>query len=163
MKNIPSQLNTPTDLGKNASQAMTEGLNPLVADAFSLYVKTKNYHWHASGPHFPEYHRLFDEQAAQIYDMIDTLAERVRKLGGLTIHSIGEISKLQTIDDDNESFVAPKKMIERLLEDNKSFASNLRKVHKICEKYNDLATASLLEVFLDETERRIWFLFETCS
>lgn len=147
----PSKDNTP----------VIEALKPLVADTFALYVKTKNFHWHLSGPHFRDYHLLFDEQAEQIFAMVDVLAERGRKLGGLTLHSIGEISKYQTLADDNDAFVSPEEMLRRLYNDNKSFAAHLLKVHKICDAEEDVATASLLEVFLDETERRVWFLFET--
>lgn len=158
MKNNP--LAVPNTLGEKACKAIIKAINPLVADAFALYVKTKNFHWHLSGSHFRDYHLLFDEQAEQIYAMIDILAERVRKLGGLTIHSISEISKLQTIKDDNDTYVEPKEMVKRLLKDNNHYTVELRKAHKICEKNEDVATASLLEEFLDETERRVWFLFE---
>ena len=123
-------------------------------------MKTKNFHWHLSGPHFRDYHLLFDEQADQIFAIIDILAERVRKLGGTTILSIGHIGRLQNINDDNEAFVAPEKMLQRLMEDNQEYAKRMRAAHKVCEKYNDVATSSLLEVFIDETERRTWFLFE---
>lgn len=160
-QSIPSQLATPTNLGEKATQDISDALNPLVADAFALYVKTKNFHWHASGPHYRDYHLLFDEQAAQIFEMIDVLAERVRKLGGLTIHSIGQIAQLQTIKDDNEDYVPAREMVRRLMEDNKSFSAHLRKAHEVCEKYKDVATTSIIEVFIDETERRTWFLFET--
>lgn len=153
-------LATPTDLGDKARSALTEVINPLVADAFALFVKTKNFHWHLSGPHYRDYHLLFDEQADQIFNMIDILAERVRKLGGTTIHSIGQIKSLQRIEDDNDEFVAAKEMVIRLLNDNKQYAVHIRKAHSICDEYNDIATASLLENFIDETERRIWFLFE---
>jgi starvation-inducible DNA-binding protein len=157
---LSSKLAVPNNLGEQARKDITKAVNPLVADAFALYVKTKNFHWHLSGPHFRDYHLLFDEQADQIYAMVDVLAERVRKLGGLTIHSIGEIGKLQTIKDDNEAFVEPKDMLKRLLADNKHYTDQLRAAHKVCEKYNDVATTSILEIFLDETERRAWFLYE---
>lgn len=160
-RSVPTPLATPTRLSQQGRDAIAQALNPLVADAFALYVKTKNFHWHLSGRHFRDYHLLFDEQAEQIFAMIDVLAERVRKLGGLTLHSIGEISQLQTIKDDNEEFVEPRDMIRRLMEDNQAYASLLVKAHDICDDYDDIATESLLEVFLDETERRIWFLFET--
>ena len=156
-----NKLSTPTDLGSKAQKAITEALNPLIADAFALYVKTKNHHWHVSGSHYHDYHELFDEQASQIFAMIDTLAERIRKLGGTTIRSISHISQLQHITDDNEDFVEPKEMIRRLMEDNKHYAARLRAAHKICDDHNDVSTVSVLEVFLDETERRTWFLFET--
>ena len=160
-ESVPPQLATPSSLGKNACAAIWEALNPLVADAFALYVKTKNYHWHASGAHYRDYHLLFDEQAEQIFAMIDVIAERVRKLGGLTIHSIKHIHQLQTIPDDDSSFVEPKEMLRRLLEDNKSYAASIRAAHVVCGRHNDVASTSVLEIFLDETERRIWFLFET--
>lgn len=153
-------LATPTHLGEDAREAITKALNPLVADAFALYVKTKNFHWHLSGPHFRDYHLLFDEQADQIFAMIDVLAERVRKLGGLTIHSIGEISQLQNIQDDNDSFVEPIEMVRRLFEDNKNYATRMFEAHEVCAEHNDVATTSILEIFIDETERRAWFLFE---
>lgn len=156
-----SKLTTPTDLGDKARTAITASINPLVADAFALFVKTKNFHWHLSGSHYREYHLLFDEQASQIFEMIDVLAERVRKLGGLTIHSIGQIHKLQTIKDDNDSFVDALEMVQRLMNDNIDFTTHLREVHKVCSKHGDIATTSILENFIDETERRTWFLFET--
>jgi starvation-inducible DNA-binding protein len=158
---ICSKLSTPNTLGENTCEAVSAALNPLVADAFALYVKTKNFHWHLSGRHFRDYHLLFDEQADQIFAMIDVLAERVRKLGGTTIHSIGHISQLQTIQDDNEEFVNPVEMVKRLMEDNKNYTEQMRKAHQICDDKEDVATASLLEVFIDESERRTWFLFET--
>lgn len=157
---VHAALTTPTHLGEKAREAITNAINPLVADAFALYVKTKNFHWHLSGPHFRDYHLLFDEQADQIFAMIDVLAERVRKLGGLTLHSIGQISELQTIKDDNDPYVEATDMLRRLLEDNKICASNLLAAHQVCDDYKDVATASLLEIFMDETERRIWFLYE---
>lgn len=156
----PPQLATPNALGGQATAAITVALNPLVADTFALYVKTKNFHWHLSGPHFRDYHLLFDEQADQIYAMADVLAERVRKLGGLTIHSIGQISQLQRIKDNDESYVSAQDMLKILLEDNRVFTQNLRAAHKVCDDYGDVATTSILEVFIDETERRAWFLFE---
>ncbi len=158
---VNSKLATPTNLGEKASKAITTAINPLVADAFALYVKTKNYHWHMSGPHYRDYHLLFDEQADQIFSMIDTLAERVRKLGGLTIHSVGQIHQLQSVQDDNDAFVEPKEMLRRLLEENKDFTARMRAAHKVCADHNDVATTSILEVFIDETERRAWFLYET--
>ena len=157
---IPSQLATPSTLGKEAASAIAAAINPLVADAFALYVKTKNFHWHLSGSHFRDYHLLFDEQAEQIFAMIDVLAERVRKLGGMTIHSISHISELQTIKDDNQNYVEPEEMIEKLLHDNKHFTEHMRKAHKVCDEHEDCATTSILEIFIDEAERRTWFLFE---
>lgn len=160
---VPAKLATPNDLKESGRATIANVLNPLVADAFALYVKAKNFHWHMSGSHFRDYHLLLDEQADQIFAMVDVLAERVRKLGFKTIHSISEISKLQNIKDDNDAFVTPKDMMKRLLKDNKDFTDRMRKAHEICDKYDDVATASLLENFIDETERRVWFLFEVCS
>lgn len=157
----PLKLATPTDLKDKARQTVTAAINPLVADAFALFVKTKNYHWHMSGSHYRDYHLLLDEQATQIFAMIDVLAERVRKLGGTTIRSISQISELQQVHDDNETYVAPKEMIRRLMEESKKLAARMRAAHKICDDNNDVATASVLEVYIDETERRTWFLFET--
>jgi starvation-inducible DNA-binding protein len=167
MKNIieslPIKLATPSDLSEKARQAVAVAINPLIADCFALYVKTKNYHWHMSGSHYRDYHLMLDEQADQIFNMIDVLAERVRKLGQLTIHSIEQIHRLQNVHDDNESFVAPKEMIRRLMDDNKTFSARLRGAHKVCDDSNDVATASFLETYIDEAERRVWFLFETCN
>jgi starvation-inducible DNA-binding protein len=157
------QLATPNGLSEKGRHEIAASLNPLVADAFALYVKSKNFHWHLSGPHFRDYHLLFDEQADQIFAIIDPIAERVRKLGGHTIHSIKEIGRLQRIKDNDASFVTAKKMLQDLLNDNKEFAAHLRSAHKVCEKHEDVATCSLLEIYLDETERRIWFLFETLA
>lgn len=157
----PLKLATPSDLKEKARLAIAAAINPLVADSFALYVKTKNYHWHMSGSHYRDYHLMLDEQADQLFAMIDVLAERVRKIGATTIHSIGQISKLQSVHDDNESYVAPEQMIHRLMEENKQFTSRMRAAHKICSENNDCATTSLLENFIDESERRTWFLFET--
>lgn len=157
---IPSQLSTSNTLGKEAASAIATSINPIVADAFALYVKTKNFHWHLSGPHFRDYHLMFDEQANQIFEMIDVLAERVRKLGGITIHSISHISKLQNIKDDNQDYVEPKEMLQSLLNDNKQFVQRMRDAHEVCSDYKDVATTSILEIFIDEGERRAWFLFE---
>lgn len=158
---LSPSLATPNGLGDIARDAISAAINPLVADAFALYVKTKNFHWHMSGSHYRDYHLLFDEQADQIFAMIDVLAERIRKLGGLTIHSIGEISEKQSVKDDDDTFVEPKEMVRRLMEDNKKFADRMRKAHEVCEEHEDVATTSILEIFIDETERRTWFLFET--
>lgn len=160
-KNTKEKLATPNHLEAKGRQAIIASLNPLVADAFALYIKAKNFHWHASGPHFRDYHLLFDEQADQIFAMIDILAERVRKLGGLTIHSMGEATRLQRIKDSDEDFLEPQKMLQQLMNDNKDYALYLHRAHNVCEKHNDVATCSILEIFIDETERRIWFLFET--
>ena len=153
-------LQTPTDLGPNATLNVAAALNLLLADAFALYIKTKNFHWHMSGPHFRDYHLLLDEQGDQIFAMTDPLAERVRKLGGTTLRSIGQISKLQTIQDNNETYVPPREMLRELMEDNKHVAAAMRKAHKLCDDHEDSGTAGLLETFIDETERRTWFLFE---
>lgn len=163
IKATPNELATPNDLNKKARQAIPVIINPLVADAFALFVKTKNFHWHMSGSHYRDYHLLLDEQSEQIFAMIDVLAERVRKMGGLTIRSIDHIKSLQRIRDDNEVNVKPKEMLKRLLEDNRELAAHMRAAHKVCDENNDVATASILEVYIDETERRIWFLFETLA
>ncbi len=159
--NERSALRTPTDLPEKAVTEIMKHLNPLVADAFALYVKTKNFHWHMSGPNFRDYHLLLDEQAAQIYASIDPLAERVRKLGQTTIRSIGDIGKQARIKDNNETFVKPFDMLIELMEDNKATAKAMREAHECCDDNKDSGTASLLEVFIDETERRTWFLFES--
>jgi starvation-inducible DNA-binding protein len=156
----PAALHTPTDLSANATSAVTEVLNPLVADAFALYVKTKNFHWHVTGPHFRDYHLLLDEQGDQIFAMTDMLAERVRKIGGNTLRSIGHITKLKRIVDNDAEFVPAVDMLRELMEDNKSFTANMREAHDVASRHNDVATTSLLEVFIDETEKRTWFLFE---
>lgn len=157
---ISPKLDISSNLGSKARDAISNAINPLVADAFALYVKTKNYHWHMSGSHFRDYHILLDEQADQIFAMIDVLAERVRKLGGLTIHSIKQISQLQSVKDDDDEFVEPKQMMQRLLDENKKLAARMLAAHEVCDKNNDVATASFLEIYIDETERRAWFLFE---
>ena len=161
--NIPKKLETPNELGKKAREALSESINPLIADAFALYVKTKNFHWHVAGSHYRDYHLLLDEQADQIFAMIDPLAERVRKVGGVTIRSIEHIKTLQRIQDDNDAFVKATDMLHRLMEDNKKLVVEMRETHKICDEYNDVATASILENYIDETERRIWFLYETLA
>lgn len=161
LNTTPKQLATPNDLGSEAAQAIAAAINPLVADTFALYVKTKNFHWHMSGSHYRDYHLLLDEHSAQILAMVDILAERVRKLGATTIRSVSHIQELQNIKDDNETFVEPKQMIQRLMQDNKDFTARMREAHEVCDKYNDVATASLLENFIDETETRTWFLFAT--
>ena len=155
-----AMLRTATDLSAEAVSAVTGALNPLLADAFALYLKTKNFHWHMSGPHFRDYHLLLDEQGEQIFAMTDELAERVRKIGGATVKSIGHIARLQRIKDNNEEFVAAVDMLRELMEDNKAFTTNMREAHEIADQNNDSATTSLLENFIDETERRTWFLFE---
>src|SRR5271156_7210788 len=156
----PAALGTPTDLSTDNVSAITAALNPLVADAFALYLKTKNFHWHVSGPHFRDYHLLLDDQGDQIFAMTDELAERVRKIGGVTLKSIGHVAKLQRIKDNDEESVAAVDMLRELMEDNKAFTANMREAHEVADKNNDSATTSLLENFIDETERRTWFLFE---
>jgi starvation-inducible DNA-binding protein len=154
-------LETPTDLGSNARRDIAGALNALLADTFALYIKTKNFHWHVSGPHFRSLHLLFDEHGDQIFAMTDEIAERVRKVGGLTIHSIGEISRLQRIPDNDADYVDPLDMVSELRSDNQALLSSMREAHELCDEENDVATASLLENWIDQTERRIWFLFET--
>ena len=156
----PSQLSVPTDLKPAQVEICVNAVNPLIADAFALYTKTKNFHWHLSGIHFRDFHLLFDEQASVIYGSIDILAERIRRIGGTTIRSISHISKLQTITDNNEDFVSPKDMIKELLADNSHIAVNQRKAIKTTEDNGDSPTSNLLQEQLDATERRIWFLFE---
>ena len=155
-----SALGTPTDLPRVATLAIAGELNRLVADAFALYLKTKNFHWHMSGPHFRDYHLLLDEQADQIFASIDPLAERIRKIGLPTLRSISHVGKLSRVADNNADFVAPVKMLRELVADNKAMAAAMREAHELCEKHKDLGSASLLEVYIDETERRTWFLFE---
>ena len=158
---VPPALATPTDLGANATRDIAAALNGLLADVFALYLKTKNFHWHMSGPHFRDYHLMLDDQSDQIFAMTDVLAERVRKVGHLTLHSIGEISRNQRIADNDASYVTPQDMLAELREDNGVLAKRLREAHGMIDEHNDVATASLLEVFIDETERRAWFLYET--
>src|SRR5688572_20133318 len=155
-----ANLATPTDLGANATKDLSGGLNILLADVYALYFKTKNFHWHVSGPHFRDYHLLLDEQAGQIEESIDVLAERVRKIGGTTIRSIGQIAKLQRVKDNDEEIVLPGDMLSELMADNKAHISNMREAHKIADEHEDVATASLLENFIDDAEKRCWFLFE---
>jgi starvation-inducible DNA-binding protein len=154
------RLDTPTDLSEDAVAEISEALNGLLADAFALYLKTKNFHWHVSGPHFRDYHLMLDEQSEQIFATTDVLAERVRKIGGLTLRSIGQVKKLQSIHDNDDDFVAPGDMLSELMADNKGVAQRMREAHKLADKHEDVATASLLEQFIDDTERRTWFLFE---
>jgi starvation-inducible DNA-binding protein len=153
-------LDTPSDLGGNATARITSEINKLVADAFALYLKTKNFHWHMSGPHFRDYHLMLDEQSDQIFATTDPLAERVRKLGGRTLHSIGEINSMTRVKSNDAAFVSPRDMLLELCADNKAMAANMRKAHEVCDDNKDVGTASLLEVYIDETERRTWFLFE---
>ena len=159
-KRRQAPLVTPTDLGDKASKDIAGGMNGILADVFALYLKTKNFHWHMSGPHFRDYHLMFDEHADAIFATTDELAERVRKIGGTTLRSIGHIAKLQTIEDNDEKFVDPADMLKELMVDNKKVAAAMRKAHKVCDDHEDVASASLLENFIDATERRTWFLFE---
>ena len=154
-------LSTPTDLKAAATRDVAAALNGMLADTFALYLKTKNFHWHMSGPHFRDYHLLLDEQAGQLFAMTDPLAERVRKLGGLTIRSIGHIARTQRLADNDADYVEPSDMLAELGDDNKTFAAKLRQAHNVCDEHGDVASASLIEVWLDETERRLWFLFES--
>jgi starvation-inducible DNA-binding protein len=151
---------TPSDLGSDAVKNISGALNALLADVFALYMKTKNFHWHMSGPHFRDYHLLLDEHGDQIFAMTDAIAERVRKIGGGTIRSIGHISRLQRLSDNDAEYVDPFDMLAELREDNRMLLASMREAHDLCDEENDVATASLLEVWIDETERRIWFLFE---
>jgi starvation-inducible DNA-binding protein len=156
-----SGLQMVTDLSLERVLEISSTLRQLLADVFGLYVKTKNFHWHMSGPHFRDYHLLLDEQAQQIFDMTDVIAERARKLGGTTLHSIGEISRLQSLGDNDEEVVAPRDMLVELFWDNQQLTRRLRSVHELCEYHGDVATTSLIEVWIDESERRQWFLAET--
>ncbi|MGB6945601.1 MAG: DNA starvation/stationary phase protection protein [Bryobacteraceae bacterium] len=151
---------TRSDLGSEAVKNISDALNVLLADVFALYLKTKNFHWHMSGPHFRDYHLLLDEHGDQIFAMTDDIAERVRKIGGVTIHSIGHIGRLQRLSDNDADYVDGPDMLAELREDNRAMLSSMREVHDLCDEENDVATASLLENWIDETERRIWFLFE---
>jgi starvation-inducible DNA-binding protein len=153
-------LATPTDLTPEAVRDISGALNALLADMFALYLKTKNFHWHVSGPHFRDYHLLLDEQADQIFATTDAIAERVRKLGGMTLRSIGHIGRLQRLLDNDADYVTPLDMLAELRDDNKQLTASLREAHAVCDEENDVATASLIEVWIDEAERRTWFLFE---
>jgi starvation-inducible DNA-binding protein len=153
-------LDTPTDLSSDAVGEISAKLKVVLADVFALYLKTKNFHWHMSGPHFRDYHLLLDEQSEQIFAITDDIAERARKIGGTTLRSIGHIAQLQTIKDNDESFVPPFDMLRELMNDNKALVAEMREAHEIADKHEDVATTSLLETFIDEAERRTWFLFE---
>jgi len=154
-------LETRTDLTQAATKDIAAAMNAILADVFALYVKTKNFHWHMSGPHFRDYHLLLDEHADQLFAMTDPIAERVRKIGGLTLTSIGRIARTQRVLDNDAEYVEPLDMLAELAEDNRTLAVRLREAHNVCDEYRDVATASLIEVWIDETERRAWFLFET--
>ncbi len=153
-------LETRTDLTQAATKDIAAAMNAILADVFALYVKTKNFHWHMSGPHFRDYHLLLDEHAEQLFAMTDPIAERVRKIGGLTLRSIGNISRTQRVLDNDAEYVEPLDMLAELADDNKTLAARLREAHNVCDEHRDVATASLIEVWIDETERRTWFLFE---
>jgi len=157
-RNAP--LVTPSDLKPEAMRDIAGGMNAILADVFALYLKTKNFHWHMSGPHFRDYHLLLDEQADQLYAMTDPIAERIRKVGGNTLRSIGHIARTQRVLDNDADYVEPADMLAELREDNKALAARLREVHDVCDEHRDIASASLIENWIDETERRTWFLFE---
>jgi starvation-inducible DNA-binding protein len=158
-RNAP--LITPTDLGAQASKDIAGAMNAILADVFALYLKTKNFHWHMSGPHFRDYHLLLDEQADQLYAMTDPIAERVRKIGGSTLRSIGHIGRIQRVKDNDADYVDPLDMLAELRDDNQALVARLREVHDMVDEHRDIATASLIENWIDETERRTWFLFES--
>ena len=164
LKSVKTQrmapLKTPTGLSAEATRDIAGGLNALLADMFALYLKTKNFHWHMSGPHFRDYHLLLDEHADQIYGATDAIAERVRKLGGTTVRSIGHISRLQRVLDNDADYVTPSDMLAELRDDNMQTAARMRETHGVCDEHGDVASASLLENWIDECERRVWFLFE---
>jgi starvation-inducible DNA-binding protein len=161
VKGIPVSLNTPTDLSPTAVAAISETLRQLLADVFALYLKTKNFHWHMSGSHFRDYHLLLDEQATEIFAMTDPIAERARKIGGVTLRSIGDIAQHQRLLDNNEQSATPEAMLEELVADSRCLTKLMRAAHDVCDEFKDVATASLLEAWIDEAERRTWFLHET--
>ena len=152
---------TSTDLGADASQSIAASMNAVLADVFALYIKTKNFHWHLSGPHFRDYHLLLDEQADQLYAMTDPIAERIRATGGTTLRSVGHIAKLQRLRDNDADYVEPLDMLAELREDNVTLIGRLREAHEVVDEHRDIATASLIENWIDEAERRAWFLFES--
>ena len=157
----PDDLATPTDLGNDTRKAISDGLTRLLSDVFTLYIKTKNFHWHVSGPHFRDYHLLLDDQATFVFEMIDPIAERARKLGGKTLRSITQITALRRLMDNDDDFVKPEIMLNELKTDNESLVGYMRQLHDVCDEKLDVATASLLENWIDQTEQRIWFLFES--
>ena len=160
LRSPASRLDTPTDLKPEAVQAISQGLTQLLADFFALYLKTKNFHWHVSGPHFYSYHLLLDAQAAEIFAATDDVAERARRIGGTTLRSIGQISQLQRLRDNDATYVDPLEMLRELREDNKACVANMRKLHDVCDENEDVATASLIENWIDQAENRTWFLYE---
>src|SRR5271169_5363801 len=155
-----ASLLTPTDLKAAATRDIAGAMNAILADVFALYLKTKNFHWHMSGPHFRDYHLLLDEHADQLFAMTDAIAERIRKVGGTTLRSIGHIARVQRVSDNDAEYVEPEDMLAELREDSQTLAARLREAHNVCDEHRDIATASLIEVWIDETERRTWFLFE---
>lgn len=157
---VTPALDTPTDLSSAAVSEISKKMNVVLADVFALYLKTKNFHWHMSGPHFRDYHLLLDEQSEQIFAITDDIAERIRKIGGVTLRSIGNIARLQTLEDNDEDFVPALDMLRELMSDNKALVASMREAHEITDKHEDVATTSLLENWIDEAERRTWFLFE---
>lgn len=160
---VKSALAPPTDLPQDGVTAIGKELRGLLADVFALYMKTKNFHWHMSGRHFRDYHLLLDEQADQIFAMTDDIAERARKIGATSLHSISDIARHQRLHDNNDEYVAPNDMLAELMTDNRQLTETLRNVHEVCEKHNDVATTSMIEVWIDQTERRTWFLFESAD
>lgn len=152
---------TPTDLSDDATRDIGGAMNAILADVFALYLKTKNFHWHVSGPHFHDYHLMMDDQSDQLFAMTDPIAERIRKVGAMTLRSIGHIARIQRIQDNDADYVEPTDMLAELCEDNQALAARLREAHEVCNEHRDIATASLIETWIDETERRTWFLFET--
>jgi starvation-inducible DNA-binding protein len=160
VRRLSAPLATPTDLKPAATKDIAGAMNAILADVFALYVKTKNFHWHMSGPHFRDYHLLLDEQADQLFAMTDAIAERVRKIGGSTLKSVGHIARMQRVEDNDADYVEPQDMLAEVREDNKTLAARLREAHNVCDEHRDIATASLIEVWIDETERRTWFLYE---
>jgi starvation-inducible DNA-binding protein len=161
MKKPTPRLATPTDLKSNAVKDIAGAMNAILADTFALYMKTKNFHWHISGPHFRDYHLMLDEQAAEIFATTDDIAERVRKIGGNTLRSIGDIARQQRLADNDAAYVTPDDMLAELREDNQRVVASMREAHELCDEHNDVATASLLENYIDAAEKRVWFLYET--
>jgi starvation-inducible DNA-binding protein len=152
---------TPSDLSEDATRDIGGAMNAILADVFALYLKTKNFHWHVSGPHFHDYHLMMDDQSDQLFAMTDPIAERIRKVGAMTLRSIGHIARIQRIQDNDADYVEPTDMLAELCEDNQALAARLREAHEVCNEHRDIASASLIETWIDETERRTWFLFET--
>jgi starvation-inducible DNA-binding protein len=154
------RLRTPTDLGGDATKDISAALNGILADTFALYIKTKNFHWHMSGPHFRDYHLMLDDHGAQLFASTDVIAERVRRVGGNTLRSIGDIARHTRIADNDAPYVTPDDMLAELREDNQLVIAAMREAHDVCDEHNDVATASLLETYIDEAEKRVWFLYE---